>query len=92
MASYVTLLLRFGAPVDLPKEYQMSMSPRVLAEVPGVNTDRQALLIGTPLAANSPSDDGFDDVGGPFSWQQSPSQISVGLAARQTTYKPSRSL
>lgn len=69
----------------------MSMSPRVLAEVPGVNTDRQALLIGTPLARESSSDDGCD-FGGLFSRQQSPSQISVGLPVRLTTYKPSRSL
>jgi len=69
----------------------MSISPRVLAEVPGVNTHHQALLIGTPLAGKWPSDDGFD-FGGLFSRQQSPSQNSVGLSARQTTYKPSRSL
>lgn len=70
---------------------KMLMSPRVLASLHGVNTNRQALLIGTPLAGKSSNGDGFD-VGGPFSRQQSPSQISVGLSARQTTYKPSRSL
>jgi hypothetical protein len=68
----------------------MFISPRVLAEVPGVNTHHRALLIGTPLARNSPRD-GFN-VGGFFSLQQSPSQIRVGLSARQTTCQPSRSL
>jgi hypothetical protein len=62
----------------------MSISPRVLAEAPGVSAYHQVLLIGTPLARKSPSDDGLD-FGGLFSRQPSPSQISVGLAARQTT-------
>jgi hypothetical protein len=68
----------------------MSISPRVLAEMPGVSGYHQAFLIGTPFARNSTSDDGFD-VGGLFLLQQSPSQISVGLSPRQTAYQPSRS-
>jgi hypothetical protein len=83
-------MLRFVTAVDLEKERKMSMSPRVLAEVPGVSAYHHALLIGTPVACKSPGDDGFD-VGRLFSLQQSPSQIGVGLSARQTTYKPSRS-
>jgi len=69
----------------------MFISPRVLAEVPGVNTLHQALLIGMLLARNPPSDGGFD-VGGLFSLQQCPSQISVGLSSCQTMCQPSRSL
>jgi hypothetical protein len=68
----------------------MLMSPRVLADVPGVKTHRQAFLIGTPLADKSSNGDGFD-VGGLFSRQQSPSQITLGLSARRTTCTPSRS-
>jgi hypothetical protein len=68
----------------------MLISPRVLAEVPGVSAYHQAFLIGTPFARNSTSDDGFH-VGGFFLLQQSPSRISVGLSPRQTTYQPFRS-
>jgi hypothetical protein len=68
----------------------MSISPRVLAEMPGVSAYHRVLLIGTPFARKSPSADGFE-FGGLFSRQQSPTQISVGLSAHETTYKPSRS-
>jgi hypothetical protein len=64
----------------------MLMSPRVLAEMPGVSAYRRAILIGTTLARKSPSDDGFE-VGGFFS--PLPSSLSVGLS--QTTCQPSRS-
>jgi hypothetical protein len=66
----------------------MLMSPRVLAEVPGVSLYHQVLLIGTRLARRSSSDDGFE-VGWPCSPLQS--SLSVGLSARQTTCQPSRS-
>jgi hypothetical protein len=67
----------------------MSISPRVLAEVPGVSAYHQAFLIGTPFACNSISN-GFE-VDGLFLLKQSPSRISVGLSPRQTTYQPFRS-
>ena len=71
----------------------MLISPWVLAEMPGVNTNthHQALLIGAPLARKSPGNDWLD-VGGLFSLQQYRSQISVGLSSRQATCQPSRSL